>query len=60
MTGACILDAFSYFEPVKRADRIGVLVGSRNFNNSTCERVMNLLEPVYLRLSEIVEKIELQ
>ena len=32
------------------------MVGSRNFNNGRCERVLNLLEPVYLRLSEIVEK----
>ena len=43
-----VFNAFSYFEPVKRAQDGSDVTGFGSFDNSTSERVQDLLEAGYL------------
>jgi len=45
---------FSYFKPVVRAKDGSDMIGFRSFDNSTCERVLDMLEAGYLRLRKAV------
>ena len=49
-----VFNAFSYFEPVKRAQDGSNVTGFGSFDNSTSERVLDLLEESNLRLWEVV------
>jgi len=49
-----VFDAFSYFEPVRRAYDRSDMIGFRSLNNNTCKKVVNLLKEGYLRLGKVV------
>jgi len=45
-----VFDAFSYSEPVEGVKDRGDVTELRGLDNSTCKRILNLLEAGYLRL----------
>jgi len=49
-----VFNAFSNFEPVKTAKDGTIMTGFRSFDNSTHERVLDLLKAGYLRLRKVV------
>jgi len=51
-----VFEAFSYFEPMETAKDGSGMPGFRIFNNSTCDRVLDLLEAGYMRLGNVLVK----
>ena len=56
MSEKFVFVAFSHLQPVKRAEDRSDVTGFRSFNNSTCKRVLNLLETGYFRLGKALVK----
>ena len=56
MKGACIRCAGLFFNQAQRPHFIWESCGFGSFDNSTCKRVLDLLEPGDLRLGQVVIK----